>query len=121
MLCGKFPESFLFLKGGNSMNRPDRGVQFAKSVKIIDWLKTEMLGQVANLFKGIYHANQHIIIDSLSSLVASVYVLARRMGFSFRELDQTVVQKLKEHIKDGHQLEEWYGDLSKLEEYLNKR
>ncbi len=103
------------------MNRPERGVQFAKSVKVIDWLKTEILDQIANLFKGIHYANQHVIIDSLSSLIVSIYVLARRMGFSYRELDQAVVEKLREHVRDGHQLEEWYGDLSTLEEYLNKR
>jgi hypothetical protein len=62
-----------------------------------------------------------MIIDSLSSLVISVYVLARRMGFSFRELDQAVTQKLREHAKEGHQVEQWYGDLSSLEDYLNKR
>ncbi|KPC75818.1 MULTISPECIES: MazG-like family protein [Laceyella] len=103
------------------MSRPERGVQFAKSVKVIEWLKTEILDQIANLFRGIFHANQHMMIDSLSSLVISVYVMARRMGFSFRELDQAVIQKLREHIHEGHQLEQWYGDLSSLEEYVNKR
>lgn len=103
------------------MNRPERGVQFAKSVKVIDWLRTEILDQVAILFKGLYHANQHVIIDSLSSLVVTIYITARRIGFSFRELDQAVIQKLKEHTRDGHQLEQWYGDLSSLEEYINKR
>lgn len=103
------------------MNGPERGVQFAKSVKVIEWLKTEILDQVTHLFKGVQYASQHVMIDSLSSLVISIYVLARRTGFTFRELDQSVVQKLREHVREGHQLEEWYGDLSALEEYLNKR
>lgn len=103
------------------MSRPERGVQFAKSVKVIEWLKTEILDQIANLFRGILHANQHMMIDSLSGLIISVYVMARRMGFSFRELDQAVIQKLREHVHEGHQLEQWYSDLSSLEEYLNKR
>jgi MazG-like family len=103
------------------MSRPERGLQFAKSVKVIDWLKTEMMDQVANLFKGLHYAHQHIIIDSLASLIISTYALARRMGISFRELDQTVVEKLRDHSKEGHQLEEWYGDLSMLDEYINKR
>lgn len=103
------------------MNGLERGAQFAKSIKVIDWLKTEILDQTTSLFKGIHHANQHVVIDSLSSLITSVYVLARRMGFSCHEVDQAVVHKLKEHIRDGHQLEEWYGDLTKVEEYLNKR
>jgi hypothetical protein len=103
------------------MSRPERGIQFAKSIKVVDWLKTEILDQVASLFKGIHHASQSTMIDSLSGLVISIYVLARRMGFSFRELDQAVIHKAREHAREGHQLEEWYGDLSALEEYVSKR
>ncbi|RAL23393.1 MazG-like family protein [Thermoflavimicrobium daqui] len=103
------------------MNRPEKGMQFAKNIKVIDWLKTDMLNQIANLFKGLYYANRHILIDSLSSLIVSTYILARRMGLSFRELDQAIIDKLREHKNEGHQLEQWYGDLSSLEEYMNKR
>lgn len=37
------------------MSRPERGVHFAKNVKVIDWLKTEILDVIANLYKGIHH------------------------------------------------------------------
>ncbi|WP_044641404.1 MazG-like family protein [Risungbinella massiliensis] len=103
------------------MNRPEHGVHFAKNLKVIDWLKTEVLDQISNLFRGLHHANQRMIIDSLSSLVVSIYVLGRRMGLTYRELDQEVTQKLVEHQEDGHQLEEWYRDLSMLEEYIKNR
>lgn len=103
------------------MSRPERSVQIAKSVKVIEWLKTEVLSQVANLFKGLHHANQHLITESLSGLILATYVLARRVGLSFREIDQAVTQKLRDHSRGGHQLEDWYGDLSALEEYLKKR
>lgn len=103
------------------MSHPGRGMQIAKNLKVIDWLKTEILDQIANLFKGLHHANQHLILDSLASLVVVSYVLARRVGISFRELDQAVVSKLREHIREGHQLENWYGDLSSLEQHMNKR
>jgi hypothetical protein len=103
------------------MKRPDHGIHFAKNLKVIDWLKTEVLDQISNLFRGLHYANQRMIIDSLSSLVVTIYVLARRMGFTYRELDQEVTEKLKEHQEGGHQLEEWYGDLSTLQEYIKKR
>ncbi len=103
------------------MNRLEKGIQFAKNIKVIDWLKTEILDHIANLFKGLHFANRHFIIDSLSSLVVATYVLARRVGFTFRELDQAVLEKLREHKQEGHQLEQWYGDLSSLEEYMKKR
>lgn len=103
------------------MKRLERGVHFAKNIKVVDWLKTEILDQIASLFRGLHMANQQMIIDSLSSLLVTVYVLARRMGIPYRELDQAVTQKLREHMKEGHQLEEWYGDLSSMEQYINKR
>lgn len=103
------------------MSRPERGMQFAKNVKMIDWLKTELLDQVSNLFKGLYHANQHLIIEALASMIVVAYVLARRIGFTYREIDQVVIDKLREQSEEGHQLESWYGDLSTLEEYMNKR
>jgi hypothetical protein len=96
-------------------------LQFAQSVRTIDWLRVELLNQTANLFKGIHRANQHFVLDSLSSLLISSYVLGRQLGFSFAELDKTVKQKLKEHVYSGHKLEEWYGSLSEMEEYFNKR
>ncbi|OYD07939.1 MazG-like family protein [Paludifilum halophilum] len=103
------------------MSRPERSVHIAKSVKVIEWLKTELLDQVANLFKGLHYANQSLISDSLASLVVATYVLARRVGFSYREVDQAVTRKLREHTRERHQLEDWYGDLSQLEEYIGKR
>lgn len=112
---------FYKIEGCPHMSRPERGLQFAKNVKIIDWLKTEILGQVANVCKGLYHANQLMIIESLSGLIIATYILARRVGFSYRELDQAVIEQLREHTREGHQLEQWYGDLSTLEEYINKR
>ncbi|MCS1352671.1 MazG-like family protein [Mechercharimyces sp. CAU 1602] len=102
------------------MSRPDRSVHIAKSVKVIDWLKTELIDQLANLFKGLHYANQTLIVDSLASLITAVYVLARRLGLSFRELDQAVVKNLQEHVEEGHQLEEWYQDLSHLEKYIDR-
>ena len=89
------------------MSHPERGMQIAKNLKVIDWLKTEILDQIANLFKGLHHANQHLILDSLASLVVVSYVLARRVGISLPQLDQAVVSKPREHIREGHQLENW--------------
>lgn len=103
------------------MGRPERHVQFAKSVKMVDWLKTELLDHVSNLFKGLYVANQHLIIEALASMIVVIYVLARRIGLSYRDIDHRVIEKLREHTQSGHQLEQWYGDLSTLREYISKR
>lgn len=104
------------------MNRPqEKGMQIAKNLKVMEWLKSEILDQVANLYRNIMHGKQQMILEGLASLMIAVSVLARRVGFSFRDLERAMMNKLREHVRDGHQMEEWYGDLSALEEYMDKR
>lgn len=93
----------------------------ARKAKIIEWLKTEMIEEMAQLFRGLWEGRQAKIVDGLASLIVSSYLLARRMGVGYRELDETVLAKLKEHKRENHQLEEWYGDLSSLERHLDGR
>lgn len=71
--------------------------------------------------KGDLGSSHHKIIDGLASLVACSYILGRRLGISMRSLDEAVTDKMKKHREEGHQLEEWYGDISALEDHLRKR
>ncbi|MEC0244540.1 MULTISPECIES: MazG-like family protein [Paenibacillus] len=103
------------------MSNREREVDLAKRVKVIEWLKTEVVDQVAHLLKGIWEGNQAKIIDGLASLISSVYILGRRLGVSFRSLDEAIMDKMKKHREEGHQLEDWYGDISALEDHLRKR
>jgi hypothetical protein len=93
----------------------------ARKAKIIEWLKTEMIEEMAHLYRGLWEGKQARIMDGLASLIVSSYLLARRLGVSYRELDDTVIEKLKAHKEEQHQLEEWYGDLSSLERHLDGR
>lgn len=103
------------------MNRPQQEMDIAKRLKVLDWLKTELVEQVSRLFRGLHSGSEEKIKDSLASLIVTTYVMGRRLGLPFRTLDEAVIQKLKEHKEQGHQVEEWYGDLSALDDYLNKR
>jgi NH3-dependent NAD+ synthetase len=51
----------------------------------------------------------------------SSYILGRRLGIPYRELDDLLMEKLRKHRQEGHQLEEWYQDISALEEHMRKR
>ncbi|TDF94369.1 MazG-like family protein [Paenibacillus piri] len=99
----------------------EREMDLAKRAKIIEWLKTEIVDQMAHLLKGIWEGSHPKIIDGLASLVSCSYILGRRLGISFRSLDEAVLEKMKKHRAEGHQLEEWYGDISALEEHMRKR
>ena len=56
--------------------------------------------------------------DALGSAVLLAYVLARRCGISFGELDEDVISKADTGISGGHTLETGYGDLSLLKKHI---
>ncbi|MDP4096435.1 MazG-like family protein [Paenibacillus sp. P96] len=93
----------------------------AKRAKVIEWLKTEVLDQVSRLFKAMWEGSTSRIGDSLASLIMSSYILGRRLGISYTDLDQQLLNKLRKHRQEGHQLEDWYQDISALEEHMRKR
>jgi len=92
-------------------------IEIAKGIKVIEWLKTELITQISSLFKGMLEGKEELIMDSLASLIVTIYVIARRMGFNFHRLEEAVKEKLAENKNNNHQLEEWYGDLSSLEQH----
>lgn len=93
----------------------------AKRAKVIEWLKTELLDQVSRLFRAMWEGSTSRIGDSLASLIMSAYILGRRLGITYSDLDQQLLGKLRKHRQEGHQLEDWYQDISALEEHMRKR
>lgn len=98
-----------------------KDLDVAKRAKVIEWLKTEVIDNVSRLFKALWEGSTIKVGDSLVSLMMSSYILGRRLGLTYRDLDDLLLEKLKKHKQEGHQLEDWYQDISALEEHLRKR
>ncbi len=103
------------------MSNMPKDLDVAKRAKVIEWLKTEVVDHVSRLFKALWEGSTARVSDSLASLIMSSYILGRRLGVSYREIDELLIDKLKKHKQEGHQLEDWYQDISTLEEHLRKR
>jgi len=93
----------------------------ATRARTIEWLKTEIVDQVSRLFKAMWDGSAVRITDSLAGLIAGAYVLGRRLGVPYKDLDKAIADKLARMKQEGHQLEEQYRDLSALEEHIRKR
>lgn len=103
------------------MSNMPKDLDVAKRAKVIEWLKTEVVDHVSRLFKALWEGSTARVGDSIASLIMSSYILGRRLGVSYREIDELLIDKLKKHKQEGHQLEDWYQDISTLEEHLRKR
>ncbi|MBZ4646733.1 MAG: hypothetical protein PWR27_1980 [Petroclostridium sp.] len=100
----------------------DREIDITRNIKMIEWLKSELLTDIAALFKelvnGVKDDAQDILADTLSNLIVICYLLAKRLGISYNTVDLKMENKLKLGILENHELEKWYGDLSELSKHL---
>lgn len=96
-------------------------IDVAKSIRVIEWLKAEMVGSVASLFKSMVNGGEDLIADNLAGIIMTAYILGKRVGIAHIRIDQKLKEKVSASIKGEHELEEWYGDLTSLSRYLEGR
>ena len=104
--------------------RIEKGSDITKNVKIIEWIKNEILISISNLFNLLFKGVKPIdngLQNAIANIIMLSYLLGKRLGISFDEIDYTIKEKAKEGIKEEHSIETWFGDLSKLEEHIDNR
>lgn len=98
-------------------------IDITKNIRVIDWLKIEMLNTVSSLFSLLHKGSkdgQEAILDCLANMILVTYLLGKRLGLSFEEIDNKVSNKAKLGIAEDHKIEKWYGDLNRLLDYFKR-
>lgn len=96
-----------------------QSTNIASNAKMIEVLKAEFIGEAADVMHAALSPNgREDLIDTLSGTVLLAYVLARRCGISFRELEADILEKAETGIRDEHKLESNYKDLSLLKKHF---
>ncbi|MCK8824551.1 MazG-like family protein [Fuchsiella alkaliacetigena] len=93
----------------------------AQNSKIVKLLKSEVLSSVSHLFRVMLGNSQEKVVDALAALMISIYLLAKRLGISPVKIERKMQENLQDNIDENHEIEECYGDLSYLLNYLRKR
>lgn len=105
------------------MSLGDQNIDVTKNIKIIEWLKSELLTTIASLYellvKGV-KGSQDGLVDVLANIILVTYILGKRLGVPFHRLDMRIEDKIKLGILEQHKVEEWYGDLSNLKQHLDR-
>lgn len=101
----------------------DKEIDITRNIKMIEWLKSELLTDVANLFKilinGAKEEVHEAVSDTLSNLILICYLLGRRLGISYNSIELKIENKVKLGLIENHDVEKYYGDLSELSRHLN--
>ena len=93
-------------------------VDIARNIKVIEWLKADLVTSLSALFRALLRGSEDRLLDALASMILTCYVLGRRLGISFSRLDLKMEAKLRQGIDEGHEVEKANGDLSRLLGYL---
>ena len=104
--------------------RLDKSSDVTKNVKIIEWMKKELILSVGDVFDLIFKGVKPLddaLQDTLANIIMITYLLAKRLGISFSEIDYKIKEKIKIGIDQKHSVESWYGDFSNLKKHMENR
>ena len=102
----------------------DRNSDVTKNVKIIEWMKKELILSVGDVFDLIFKGVKPLdeaLQDTLANIIMITYLLAKRLGISFSEIDYKIKEKIRIGIDQNHSVESWDGDFSNLKKHLDNR
>ncbi|MFC4766555.1 MazG-like family protein [Effusibacillus consociatus] len=104
------------------MSDARKDLDIAKNIKLIEWLKSELMDNVAGLFRGFLRGSETLLKDCLANIVVLCYLLARRLGIRYSELDDQILERIRQNIEADCGFDSWKGDLTVLEHhYQNKK
>lgn len=95
-----------------------RELDILNNLKIVEWLKADLVETVGALMKSMLKAGNDATTDALATLIIIAYILGRRLGISFQVIEMRIKLKLNNSINDAHEIEQWYGDLTHLQNYM---
>jgi hypothetical protein len=96
-------------------------IDVARKVKAIEYLKAELVDNNAQIMYNMLTGDEDELLDAISDLVLTAYILARRCGLDFAKLDLQVLEKARSKSENRDNLEKWYGDYTGLIHYLLER
>jgi hypothetical protein len=101
------------------------GIDITRNNRIIENLKSELLNSVAHLFSKLADENcdniKETALDTLSDVIIISYLLSRRLGVDYPALEKDISAKIRLGLIQEHETEKYFGDLSALSDFRNRR
>lgn len=96
-------------------------LDITKNLKMVEWLKAELVQSVGALLKCLLNASADATADRLASVIILIYLLGGRVGVPFAALDSEVKNKLKQSLATAPQEDHWHQDMKALHDHLHHR
>ncbi|WP_200757598.1 MazG-like family protein [Effusibacillus dendaii] len=103
------------------MRDTQKELDIAKNIKMIEWLKTEVVETVAVLFRGFQQGSETLLKGGLANLVVLSYLMARRLGMRYSQFDSQIREQIRQNLEMDDAFFDWREDLSILEEHFQNK
>jgi hypothetical protein len=93
------------------------------NMRLIESYKTFLLASVADLFVTMSKGNRALndeISEELSEIIILSYLLGKKLGISYQNIDEKIIKKLKLGLLEEKIEEREYQDYSKLISYIKE-
>ncbi len=95
--------------------------EILRKLRLIEGLKADLISSMGELFQAMAKNSEQAIREGLAAVVMACYVLGRRLGVDFAALDEAVMAKVQQKIKQEPEIEQWFGDYSDYQRHLRQR
>jgi len=92
-----------------------------KTMRLIEGLKADLINNIGALYQAMAQNSEVAIKEALARLIIHSYVLGKRLGIGFADLDETIEHKLNDASKNNDALENRFGDFSKLKRFFEQK
>jgi len=111
------------LDGGVFMGIFEKEIDITKNIRIIERLKSEMLAEIANLFRtlvnGVTYEVHDVLADTLSNIILISYLLGRRLGISYNAIEMKMRNKIRLGLVESIDNDRGGSDLMELSKHLD--
>ncbi len=95
--------------------------EILRKMRFIEGLKAGLVTSVGQLYQAMAQNSEQAILKGLAVLVVSCYVLGRRLGFTFAQMDEAVSREVEDNIRKEPEAEKWFGDFSDYRQHLRQK
>ena len=99
-------------------------MNISANLKAIDSMKSALLCEIARLYGELsdhdVEKDDKAIEEGISSVIAMCYMLSRRLGFEYSDIDFAMEKILSQSASAGHEIEEEFSDMSSLCAYIKR-
>lgn len=90
-------------------------------LQLLESMKAELILRVGQVFAALAVNSESKIKEALASVILTCYILGRRLGIDFPQMDETVFTLTGNTIKQGVEAEKIFGDYSEYLRYLRQK